>query len=358
MQIERRAFHDALKQLAKVADTRATLPILSTVLLEARDGTCTLKATDLEQALQAQLPAEGEIHPCLPAKLLAALVQPEKKSDAGDVTLEILPDNMVAVTIDGMATKLHSLDPQDFPAGIASSEQNWSLAAMWPAKPLFESLSYVLLASSNDETRYNLCAVHLAGELLTATDGHRCHQAALPAPLAEPILVPVSAASTLKRILSGVEQVILAKSKDFLRIKAGGWQLDTKLTEGEFPQVDRVIPNRDSQKTRLPVDTKVFKKALARVSKLSAHTDIKMIVNGTIALSSCDIDLGEAETEVPTIRSSHKGKDLVIGFNGAFLQDALATKAESVELSFSDNLSPLRIDLEDNRRAVVMPLRV
>ena len=46
--VNKMSLQSALQQLSKVTPTRSTLPILSSVYLSAKDGTLTLRATDLE----------------------------------------------------------------------------------------------------------------------------------------------------------------------------------------------------------------------------------------------------------------------------------------------------------------------
>jgi len=358
MRVDRVEFHDAMKQMARVADDKSALPILRHVLIAAKDGRIQLRATDLEDSLTCSLTAEGKLTACLPAKLLCQLVKPESKRDAGDVCLEAMPDNKVSVQVDGLSTVLMGLDPNDFPMGIGE-DLNWSLLAMWPAKDLRESLKYVLTASSRDETRQNLQSVFFNAGHMVCTDGHRLHLASIPSELETSLLVPATAAETLRRVLSDGDQVVIARSDDHIRFGAGQWQLDARLMDESYPDTKQVVPEKSDQETRLVVETKVFSKALSRVSRLSSEKQVKFVVNGTFTITSHDYDLGQAKTVVPTVENNHEGKDLVIGYNVAYLLDALKTKDEAVELRLSDPLSPVRMDMpEAGRLAVVMPIRI
>jgi len=355
MKITRRPFYDALKQLSRVADQRAAMPVLNHVLLEAKDDTLKLTATDLNKRLTCQLPAEGKLTACLPTKLLANLVKPESRRDKGDVSLEALPDNKFSVEIAGLATILNGIDPNDFPIG---EEADLKLLAMWPAKDLDASLAFVLPAYSCDVTRPNLNSVFFNGGTVTTTDGHRLHQSALPGPLDTSLLVPAAVANTLHHILSDGDHVVIARAGENIRFGVGIWQLDARLMDERFPDTEQVIPEKNSQPTKLKLDTKVFTKALTRVAKLSSGQGVKFTVNGSLVLSSQDVDTGSAETEVPVLSNTHAGPDLAAGFNVAFLLDALRKSGDFVELGFSDDLSPMRIDREDGRLAIVMPLRI
>lgn len=72
--------------VAKLATGRQTLPILSTVMLSAKDGVLSLSTTDLDAFACSRCPCEGDLSGiCVPAMAFGALLQ-----SAGEtVTLEI-----------------------------------------------------------------------------------------------------------------------------------------------------------------------------------------------------------------------------------------------------------------------------
>ena len=360
MHIDRLSLSAALCTLTKVAPPNVALPILRCVRLDAADGTLTLTATDLEQRLTAELPAETPqpLSACLPAKMLATVVKPERKTDGGTVQIESLGDNAFAVTVDDVSTRLFGLPHDDFPAVMAPANLDWNMAAIWPAEPLRESLGFILPAISKDETRFSLCGAYLAGNTIVSTDGHRLHMAPLPGKLPKPLLVPRSACETLHRLLPDADQVVVARAEEHLRIKIGHWTLETKLVDGQFPDVNCVIPARRGLPLKLTLDTKTFDKALARISKLSGDGRLKMTVNGSVTLATWDAELGEAEIEVPVVASNHNGDDFVTGFDGGYLRDALKAGNGTVDVGLGEALMPMRMDGDEGRVAVVMPMRV
>ena len=360
MKANRRLMVAALKHLSKLARPKAAPPVLSHVLLESKGGLLTLTATDLEQRLQAQIPAEGEIRTCLPCKLLHQLVKPaDKKSGQGEIVLEAAPDNQVAVHIAGMATLLRCSPVADFPGHAASPAEDWHLVGIWPSKSLLEGLIFVLPAVSKDDTRLNLNSVQFESDRIVATDGHRLHLAKLPAVLAEPFLLPSDAAKTLKFILTGSDQVIVARSGDIVRFKAGAYKLDVRLMDERFPDINKVVPKTKDAKIRLEVDPALFSRALDQLAKVASDKHLKMTVNGKLTIEAFDPDTGSAELTVPTLQSTHTGEDLVVGFNAGYLSEAIKKASGAVTVGLVDPLSPARIDHGGNGRvAVVMPLRV
>jgi len=355
MRVDRRALHSALRELARVASPRSALPALSHVLLHAVENTLTLRATDLTQTLTCTLPAEGEFNTCLPAKLLANLVRPEGKGIVGDAILEPAGKNQTVVRLEDGTTRLTAMDPATFP--VENSQLDWSLLAVWPPRPLHDALSFVLPAASNDASRPHLCAIFVDGGQLVATDGHRMHLAPLPAPLGTSLLVPTASAATILHIAGVGEQAVLAIAGNRIRVGVGPWQLQTRLVDATFPPYQQLVPPR-GQPTQLTVETRAMTKALSRLDRLSSVRQTVARVNGVLTLTASDPDLGETEVVVPTVTNTHQGADLVAAFDRMYLHDAISTPAETIELGFSAALDPLRVDLDGEKMAVIMPMRV
>ena len=63
--VNKMSLQSALQQLGKVTPTRSTLPILSSVYISAKDGSLTLRATDLEISqsinVTASISDDGEL---------------------------------------------------------------------------------------------------------------------------------------------------------------------------------------------------------------------------------------------------------------------------------------------------------
>jgi len=356
--VDRRTLHAALKELLRVAPSRADLPALEMVHLSANNGTLTVTTTDLHRRLSCQFPAQGDLNACVHAKMLTNIVKPEGRGDAGSVEVSQNEDR-VSVMADGLVSHLRPTPPADFPASPApKQDEPWSLVAMWPSAPLKDALTFVLPAASTDEARPHLCAVQFKHNDAVTTDGHRLHLAHLPAPIPQPLLLWAPAAATMTRVLAHGEQVILARAGEVLRIKVGSWQLDTRLSDRRFPPHDQVIPDMEARPTHIRLQAELLSRALSRVSRLTKDKRLRFRVNGTITLTTWDSEQGAAEMEVPVTSSTHEGDDLKIGFDSPYLAQAIPRGTRELVLGFGGPLEPLRMDLSGGRLAVVMPLRL
>jgi DNA polymerase-3 subunit beta len=182
--------------------------------------------------------------------------------------------------------------------------------------------------------------------------------AELPSQLGSQLLIPAGAVRALHRLLPAADEVELLQAQDHLRFRLGSWQLDTDPADGDFPDYHQVVPRPERQAIRVALSTTVLTKALKRVGKISDEKHVKVVVNGAITLSVWDAEFGEAEVAVPVIHNNHRGEDLVIGFNTAYMHDALVTTRNTVEMTFIDELGPMRVDADNGKTAIVMPMRV
>ena len=143
--ISRDAFQSALQVTSRAVSTRATLPSLGGIQLEADDGTLTLRATDMEVALSTSvgdvtLDSPGTV--LLPGRLLGDVV---RSLPPGDVTLALRPESRdVEITASAARFHLRTLPAEDFPRLPELGDD----AATLPAQPLAETIERVARAAS------------------------------------------------------------------------------------------------------------------------------------------------------------------------------------------------------------------
>src|SRR6201993_2720175 len=113
--VTKSALLDELTTTQGVVERKTTIPILSNLLVEARDGRVTITATDLELSVrtscEAKIKKEGA--GTIPAKKLLELVRllPE-----GDIRFKLLENNWVHITADRKNYKMVGMAKDNFPA--------------------------------------------------------------------------------------------------------------------------------------------------------------------------------------------------------------------------------------------------
>src|SRR4028119_1115014 len=184
--IERATLLRSLGHVHSVVERRNTIPILSNVLLEAReDGSLRLMATDLDlqinDTVEAQVQQPGAI--TVAAHTLFEIAR--KLPEGSQVELSAA-EGKLQVNAGRARFNLATLPRDDFPV-IAEGELPTKFEL--PAATLRQIIDKTRFAISTEETRYYLNGIflHVSDEAqpvlkAAATDGHRLARVTVPRP--------------------------------------------------------------------------------------------------------------------------------------------------------------------------------
>jgi DNA polymerase-3 subunit beta len=398
-----------LRPVIAVIERRATIPILEHVLIRATpDGTVTVTGTDLDMTTVAELRADAVLPPVDPgddptialavnAATLAALLKGFKHAP-------------VVIGADGTVTSgaatvaLDTREVADFPVMGALGSAGHAM----PAAELADVLGSVAFAMSTEETRYYLNGVFLQSDPIgrygerhdlplraVTTDGHRLAQrrftwsggdagggyrirdgvygwqpevpvnAIVPRKAVHVLLKSLNAATGDAVVRFGTTGLDNPAIGVTLALPGGPVTLTSRLIDGTFPDVDRVLPaaNEESDDALWSLDTKALADAVVNV--LAVSTEKARAVKLTVAPGKVMLAVksGEgheasaevaADTDLPGDRCP-----FVVGFNGRYLLDMCA-RAERLAFRAIDSASQAMItDPADPRRLfLLMPMRV
>ena len=368
--IERAALLKAMSRAQGVVERRNTIPILANVLMEAAEGSLSLRATDLDIEISERLPA-SVAEPgatTVSAHLLHDILR--KLPEGAEVSLTLdAEQERLAVAAGRSRFNLPVLPRSDFPV-MASSEYDCSYTAQAPVlRTLFEKSSF---AVSTEETRYYLNGVYFhaaeeGGETVlraVATDGHRLARIDAPLPegaaTAPGVIVPRKTVAELRRLLDGAEgEIAVSVSETKIRFAAQGLTLTSKVIDGAFPDYTRVIPTANDR--RMEVEAKAFGRAVDRVATVSQERSrtVKMALEeDRLTLSVSAPDSGSAVEEIDV---AYPDTPLEIGFNARYLSEiAEQIDRENAVFLFADPGAPTLVREGEDASAVyvVMPMRV
>lgn len=119
MNIKQKQLSAILKRVVGLTNKRTTLPVLSTIHLEATGGRCVVRATDLDCYATASCECEGELQAvCIRGSQLFALVQ----QATGEISLSLAANNKLSLKANGVAMLAASpaVDMPEFPKGAKS----------------------------------------------------------------------------------------------------------------------------------------------------------------------------------------------------------------------------------------------
>jgi len=199
-----------------------------------------------------------------------------------------------------------------------------------------------------------------------ATDGHRLAMAdgevgKIGDLLASrKILVPKKGILEIRKLAeSGPGSIELSASEKFLFAAKGDTEVWVRLLDADFPDYRQVVPKENLLTATVARDA--FAEVLRRVAVMAPDKvhSVKLSFSGKqLEVSSISPDQGEARD---LLEAEYEGPAMKIGFNGRYLQDAVAgVSEEKMVLQLKDEVSQviLRPEKEHSYLAIVMPMRI
>ncbi|HKB91017.1 MAG TPA: DNA polymerase III subunit beta [Opitutaceae bacterium] len=369
--INRDHFSNGLSQVLNVVGSKATMPILGNVLIEAEKDQISLTTTNLDLGIRCKIKADvkesGAI--TLPVKRLATIV---RELPNLDVAFDASPNHQVKLSSGGSVFRIMGIGREEFPPLPEFAEDKSFSLEQSELATMLKSVAY---AQSTDETRYILNGVYFnfkEGKLsLVATDGRRLalisKELNFPAASAGSIILPAKTVSEVLRMLDKG-----AKLKVSFNERRAAFQIDTdkdssglvdsiylfsKVVDGNYPNYQQVIPKETHQ--RIKLERELFLQCVHRAalvtSEKSNSVKIKLTSN-LLEITASSPDFGESHESMAI---SYSGPDLQVAFNPAFLIDPLrALTKDEVFFEVKDEVSPGVFKTLESFVCVIMPVRL
>lgn len=366
VQLERDALLKPLQAVTGIVEKRHTLPILSNVLIEKKQGKLSMMATDLEIQVATSTELGKDKSEDTSLTVSARKLQDILRSlpEGEEAALEV-QNNRLQVRSGKSRFNLQTLPAADFPSMSDAGAAQAKIAM--PQKALRELLLLVQYAMAQQDIRYYLNGLLLlldGGQVrVVATDGHRLSYAARPLGQQvekREVILPRKAVLELGRLLGEVEDPVTVEIfASQVRFSFGGIVLATKIIDGKFPDYTRVVPT--NYQKRFAMKRSDLLQSLQRAAILSNEKfrGVRwMIGAGSLKISCTNNEQEEAQEELEV---GYKGEALDIGFNITYLLDVLNNvHSDSVECAFGDANSSMLVTVPDNPefRYVVMPMRI
>lgn len=212
-------------------------------------------------------------------------------------------------------------------------------------KDMFYRTSF---AVSKEENRYVLTGVYLqivqGKALFVGTDGKRLARAEVVIPHASDLnsecIIPIKAVDELlKNLHREEEEAVVYVMTDKVAVETGDIFIMTKLLSGDYPDVDKVIPQQTTQIVNLHREELIsLLRQIALFTTDPTHSVRFSFNKGELHLSANTMDIGEGRVRMPV---NYEGPRFDIAFNPAYFLDILRhSKQETVSMGFSDAYNP------------------
>ena len=363
----------ALQIVGRAIPTRATLPVIKNILLQATPGELRLTATNLDFSISCRISAsvadEGSIS--VPGRALIDFVNslpPTKVEMALSVRSQSLQ-----VKCNDIYAQMNGIDAHEFPIVMSAAEieastegQGEAISLLFAADGLAKRLDSVTFAASMNAAQSVLSGVHLSHQdgrwLMAATDGHRL---SLVDPLVSlgddmgtdfpGLTIPAKSLNEIIRIGADIDantvvKALVLPSRNQLLVQMGvrfesgydrvfGVEITAQLMESKFPDVHRAIPSGFGTVVR--IDTSSLLAAVRRT--LIFNADSVAVVEfeidgedsstpGTVRIVSENTELGNNHE---FIDAQVVGIPLTLRMNAKYLIDLLSRLPKEGETTMS-----------------------
>ena len=367
--IDRDIFLKSLSRANGIIEKKTTLPILSNILIEAKESKIKITATDLdiiyfEEIIPQEIKKEGST--TTSASILYDILR--KLQSNTKVELNLLNSNKLKLVSGNSKFNLLCIPSNDFPL---SKEDNVQKSFKISSEKLLKLLNKTKISISNDETRHYLNGIYLHKTILenksflcgVATDSHRLSSSSIEIDQniqIESIILPKK---TIFQLISLLEQsnkpIEISNDKSKIKFKMESGVLISKVIDGRFPDYNKVVPKNNDKILQIKLED--FKNSIERVTTVSSDRKegLKMIISkDSLQLTVNSPNSGEG---IETLSAKFNAPDMTISFNSRYLID-LASQIENelVLINLKDSGSPVLIkDLSDkNSFHVVMPMKI
>ncbi len=328
---------EALEVVSRISTKHVTLPVLQCVLIDARNSTITLRATNLEIGIELALLGvvddEGVI--AVPAQTLLQSIQflTEK-----EVVL-LVEDGVLRVEGVHTKTSIKAIPHEEFPTIHRVSSTGVSVNAEMFAF----GLKTVAFAASQTSIKPELGSIFVQQKrehtlTFVATDSFRLMEKTMPQKgvvLAQSFLVPHKNALELARIcdsVGGLADLVVNENQCSLTF-GNGTYVTSRLVSGSFPDYEQIIPKEYVTTVTVLKDDliKSFKKTNVFLNKF---------LQVAVAITEHHLTISATNSEVghttDTLKAQVQGEELNLNFNQQYVIDPLAhIQDESLTMKFA-----------------------
>ena len=341
-----------LKEIAianEIIASKNAISILSNIYFEAKDGSLTIKATDMKVNFETKVPVDVSEPGSVTVYgdkfygILSSIPDGEMEFEQAEGKINI------KTSMKRARFQLKSIASDKFPEFTVSGKEFFQI----PIRDFKEMIQETIFAISDDETRYFMNGVFFEKAegkfIMVATDGRRLAfiEKIADAGIADfsGVIIPPKILNTVMKRAGDEGMAEISVTDKTIFIQFGSYKLSSVLIEGQFPNYRRVIP--ENQTRHFNVDRLEMLDALRRVSLLveqKSHRVYLGISPGIASVYCEENDIGNAREEIPC---EYDGEEISIALNYRYLE-------EPFKVMGGDKISVLFT--EPNKTITIMPV--
>ena len=363
----------AVNSVEKAVSAKNTVPVLSGIMISAKDNRVTFRATDLEMAIECTVntPVEEEGELVAPGRKLSQLA---KGLSAGNIILESSDCENLLIKYNRGQISMPCYDTEEFPLLPAASGD---ISGKIPVKVFRRLVRQTGIAASMDELRPVFTGMMLEIKdndiTFVATDTHRLTvgRGVWQGSGEKTVIVPNKVMQEVARLAANDDDNIhITVSKSQVFFGFANLKIASRLIMGQFPDYRQVIPGDETFISRICVSRTALIESLELASVVSREISkgrgsiIRLTLEeDKINLYSSSQDEGTFDENVSALV---EGEKLELNYNARYLLDVLRVMDdERIELRLTGANTPgiIQADVEDKTDKdrflyLILPVRI
>ncbi len=367
--VSRSIIFKSISHIQGIVDKKNSLPILSNILIEAKNNELTLSSTDMDisivEKIDCNVLEDGAT--TINSQIFYDIIR--KLDESTDI--EIISNNGKLLTLraSGSRFSLACLPKEDFPI---IDQNNDGTSIKINSKILLKLIEKTKFAISNEETRYFLNGLYFninskdnnSVVTLVGTDGHRLakfsHKIDQQVSDMPGVIIPKKTIYELSKLLSENDQdieIVISSTRIIFFIN--NLVFFSKLIDGTFPDYKRVIP--EGNINLIQVNREQLLSAVDRVSTIA--NDKSPVIKFKLLKNIVNLNTinNENSTATEDLDIDYSGDEFEIGFNSKYIMDIVNNLEDQViSINLKDSSSPITATEKSNSDLVyvLMPMRV
>ena len=367
--LERDHLLNTLSHVQGIIEKRGTLPILSNVLIEAKETSVKFTSTDLDLIFEEEIKnvkVKRKGSTTISANIFYEIVR--KCSVGSKIDLNLISENKLELKSENSKFHLLCLPSSDFPF---VQDEGQASSFIINTKLFLKLINKSKISISNDETRHYLNGIYLHKLKISdkiyltavATDSHRMSVSKVQLKHDinfEPIIIPKKTIFQLSSLLNGRdEDMKISNNKTRIKFVFQDCLLISKVIDGKFPDYNQVIPKKNDK--ILEINVKEFITSVDRVVAVSSDRKegVRLdLESENLKLSVNNPNSGDG-TEI--VKSTFNYENMNISFNSSYLIDAASQiEGEKIIFELKDTGSPaiIKDSVDLNTFFIVMPMKI
>lgn len=363
IRINQNELNKSITIVQKAVSSRTPLPILSGILIEAKNNTLILTATDLDLGIKTFSPCEIEEEGSVvvQSKLIGDFIR--KLPSNSYVHIETMENNNMEIKCLNSEINILGNSAAEYPDNTFDNEGNSFSIKSESLKNLIK-YTYFAAAQENIKPIFTGCLIEIKNNICTfvALDGYRMAVKKEPIEYSGEVsaVVPSKTLLEILRIIEeNKENTEIIISESHISFKHENTIIISNLLDGKFIDYEGII--KDNYVSTVKASTSDIRDSVERASLLAKDDKNNLIIldikESNMQINSAS-EYGNVEENIHVEKS---GEDLRIGFNSKYLLDFLKViDNEKIILNLIGKNNPCFIS-EDGKQDytyMVLPVRI